>query len=156
MGIFRPSDGIFEDLDTQGHHGLRSEPSLPSPLTIPLGQQQGFGSMLHMPPVDGGSKRGRITLYCIAENFDRKRLEELLVTIYGQGSILSYPDCFYVDYLKSSEDDPGGGERPLKDQPVQLDNLEQSISLFDNLKSMTTHPSQTYSSLIMALWHAGG
>jgi hypothetical protein len=29
---------------------------------------------------------------------------------YSPGSILSYPDCFYVDYIKSTEGDPGGGE----------------------------------------------
>ena len=45
-----------------------------------------------------------------SENFDRKRLEDLLMITYSPGSILSYPDCFYVDYLKSTEGDPGGGE----------------------------------------------
>jgi hypothetical protein len=46
----------------------------------------------------------------LSENFDRKRLEELLMITYSPGSILSYPDCFYVDYIKSTEGDPGGGE----------------------------------------------
>ncbi|GAX81129.1 hypothetical protein CEUSTIGMA_g8563.t1 [Chlamydomonas eustigma] len=56
------------------------------------------------PPED---KRGRITLYCVAESFDRKKLDELLKMTYAAGSVMSYPDCFYVDYLKYSEDDPG-------------------------------------------------
>jgi hypothetical protein len=38
-----------------------------------------------------GDKRGRITLYCIAETFDRKRLEDLLTLTYPSSSIKSYP-----------------------------------------------------------------
>ena len=33
----------------------------------------------------------QITLYCIAENFDRKKLDELLKMTYSEGSVLSYP-----------------------------------------------------------------
>jgi len=47
-------------------------------------------------------------LYCLAESFDRKKLDELLKLTYPSGTVLSYPDCFYVDYLKSTDDDPGG------------------------------------------------
>lgn len=42
------------------------------------------------------SKRGRATLYCIAESFDRKKLEHLLRLTYQPSQILSYPDVFYV------------------------------------------------------------
>ena len=107
----------------------------------------------------------QITLYCIAETFDRKKLDELLKLTYSSGSIMSYPvrlvartgrargrsrkkecgdgvarcpkrwfgqgcwvtlqpaplkrlcngcrlqDCFYVDYMRGGEDEPGGGGR---------------------------------------------
>lgn len=52
----------------------------------------------------------QITLYCIAESFDRKKLEELLKITYSSGSVHSYPDVFYVDYVKSVNDEPGSGE----------------------------------------------
>ena len=52
----------------------------------------------------------QITLYCIAESFDRKKLEELLKMTYSSGSVHSYPDVFYVDFVKSVDDEPGSGE----------------------------------------------
>jgi hypothetical protein len=70
--------GIFEDLDpnlTTAHTStLTSEPSLPSPMGLG-GVMAPFGSTLLLSGlatsgavggVDAGSKRGRITLYCIA------------------------------------------------------------------------------------------
>ena len=56
--------GIFEDLDPNLAHTLTSEPSLPSP----KGATGPFGSTQHLAGLQGdtGSKRGRITLYCIA------------------------------------------------------------------------------------------
>ena len=39
---------------------------------------------------------------------DRPKLEELLKLTYPAGSIKSYPDVFYVEYIKGVEDYPGG------------------------------------------------
>ena len=33
----------------------------------------------------------QITLYCVAENFDRKKLDDLLKMTYSPGSVMSYP-----------------------------------------------------------------
>lgn len=52
------------------------------------------------------SQRGRITLYCIAESLERRKLEELLKFNFALHSIKVYPDAFYLEYLKSSEDRP--------------------------------------------------
>lgn len=67
----------------------------------------------HPPPpppmfIDNSSRRGRITFYCVAETFDRKKLEELLKMTYPPGTVLSYPDVFYVEYIKGVGDQPGG------------------------------------------------
>ncbi len=45
---------------------------------------------------DSTSRRGRITFYCVSESFDRPKLEELLKLTYPAGSVLSYPDVYYV------------------------------------------------------------
>lgn len=40
----------------------------------------------------------RITLYCVAESFDRKRLEPLLRQAYpAAGSVKAFPDVLYVE-----------------------------------------------------------
>ncbi|GAX76442.1 hypothetical protein CEUSTIGMA_g3887.t1 [Chlamydomonas eustigma] len=59
------------------------------------------------PSTDPSSSRGRISLYCIADSFDRKKLEELLRLTYSANTVHSYPDCFYVDFVKSTDDEPG-------------------------------------------------
>ena len=51
----------------------------------------------------------QITLYCIADSFDRVKLEALLKVTYSGGSVLSYPDCFYIDFVKSVAEEPGSG-----------------------------------------------
>lgn len=58
-------------------------------------------------PIDE-SKRGRITLYCIAEELDRKKLDELLRATFPASAIKSYPDVFYLEYIKGTLDQPGG------------------------------------------------
>ncbi|GIL66175.1 hypothetical protein Vafri_19780 [Volvox africanus] len=52
--------------------------------------------------------RGRITFYCVAESFDRKKLEELLKLTYPPNTIRSFPDVFYVEYIKGADIQPGG------------------------------------------------
>ncbi|KAG2432440.1 hypothetical protein HXX76_008786 [Chlamydomonas incerta] len=52
--------------------------------------------------------RGRITFYCVAESFDRKKLEELLKLTYPPGTVRSFPDVFYLEYIKGGEGQPGG------------------------------------------------
>jgi uncharacterized Rmd1/YagE family protein len=42
------------------------------------------------------STRGRITLYCTAESYDRKRLEASLKSSFHPTSVMSYPDVFYL------------------------------------------------------------
>jgi len=37
-------------------------------------------------------RSGRITLYCTAESFDRKKLNEVLYASFAPGSIRVYPD----------------------------------------------------------------
>ncbi|KAL6757794.1 hypothetical protein V8C86DRAFT_2613487 [Haematococcus lacustris] len=59
-------------------------------------------------PFDEPNRRGRVTLYCVAESFERKKLEELLKLTYPPSSVLSYPDAFYVEYIKGYADQPGG------------------------------------------------
>lgn len=54
------------------------------------------------------NSKGRITFYCIAENLDRNKLDELLKSVYPMTSIKSYPDVFYVEYLKGDQYNPGG------------------------------------------------
>ena len=53
----------------------------------------------------GADKKGRITLYCLGESFDRGHIEEILLRTYSPDAILSYPDCFYVNCLHNSSDD---------------------------------------------------
>ncbi|KAI8464476.1 MAG: hypothetical protein J3K34DRAFT_440276 [Monoraphidium minutum] len=79
--------GIFEDL-----------PVAPPPLLALLA-----APALQLPP----SRRGRITLYCNAESFDRKRLDEVLHASFTPGAIHAYPDCFHVEYGASTDDGPG-------------------------------------------------
>ncbi|KAG2487156.1 hypothetical protein HYH03_014268 [Edaphochlamys debaryana] len=78
-----PPPGIFEDLIPRD--------DLPPP----------------RPPIDS-CWRGRITFYCVAESFDRKKLEELLKLTYPPGTVRSFPDVFYVEYIRGSEAQPGG------------------------------------------------
>mmetsp|Transcript_22848 Transcript_22848/g.58202 ORF Transcript_22848/g.58202 Transcript_22848/m.58202 type:complete len:461 (-) Transcript_22848:496-1878(-) len=85
MGTFL-SPGLFEDLPVQV--GM---PPPPPPLMF-----------------DTTARRGRVTFYCVAESFDRKKLEELLKLTYPPGTVLSYPDVFYVEYIKGMGDQPGG------------------------------------------------
>jgi len=59
------------------------------------------------PPPTYFSARGRITFYCVAESFDRKKLEELLRLTYPAGTVLSYPDVFFVEYIKGEGSNPG-------------------------------------------------
>lgn len=61
-----------------------------------------------LPPPSDVSKRGRITLYCTAESFDRKLLEQMLRSTLPASAIKSYPDVFYVEYFTSNDDTPGG------------------------------------------------
>ena len=53
--------------------------------------------------------RGKITLYCIADAFDRHELEQILKLEYTSSSVRSYPDCFYVDFVRSMDEEPGSG-----------------------------------------------
>ncbi len=69
---------------TEGEDGLGPDPASPRNLALPSMQDP------PAPPSDL-SKRGRITLYCIAETFDRKRLDELLQSTYSPTSIKSFP-----------------------------------------------------------------
>ncbi|EFJ46435.1 hypothetical protein VOLCADRAFT_93224 [Volvox carteri f. nagariensis] len=52
--------------------------------------------------------RGRITFYCVADSFDRKKLEELLKLTYPPSTVRSFPDVFYVEYIKGADTQPGG------------------------------------------------
>lgn len=54
------------------------------------------------------NSKGRITFYCIAENLDRNKLDQLLKDVYGPDAVKSYPDVFYVEYLKGDRYNPGG------------------------------------------------
>lgn len=56
----------------------------------------------------GLHQRGRITLYCVADSFDRKKLDELLRGSFPASAIKSYPDVFYVEYFAATEEAPGG------------------------------------------------
>ncbi|WIA12464.1 hypothetical protein OEZ86_003424 [Tetradesmus obliquus] len=53
-------------------------------------------------------QRGRITLYCPGDSFDRKKLDEVLRASFPASAIKSYPDVFYVEYFAASDDAPGG------------------------------------------------
>jgi uncharacterized Rmd1/YagE family protein len=53
----------------------------------------------------GANKKGRITLYCLGESFDRGHIEEILLRVYSPEVILTYPDCFYVNCLHNISDD---------------------------------------------------
>ncbi|KAF6262180.1 hypothetical protein COO60DRAFT_1699457 [Scenedesmus sp. NREL 46B-D3] len=53
-------------------------------------------------------QRGRITLYCPADSFDRRKLDEVLRASLPASAIKSYPDVFYVEYFAASDDAPGG------------------------------------------------
>ena len=45
----------------------------------------------------------------------RKKLEDLLRSTYPPGTVLSYPDTFYIEYIKGPPGAPGAGERaPLQ------------------------------------------
>jgi hypothetical protein len=46
--------------------------------------------------VANDSTRGRITLYCTAEAYDRKRLEATLKSSFHPTAVMSYPDAFYL------------------------------------------------------------
>jgi hypothetical protein len=59
------------------------------------------------PPPAVSSKRGRITLYAVADAFDRKKLEALLRSSFPASAIRSYPDAFYVEYFSPLDDTPG-------------------------------------------------
>lgn len=59
--------------------------------------------LVQVPP----SRRGRITLYCNAESFDRKKLHEVLHASFHPGAIRVYPDVFYVQYASSTDEAPG-------------------------------------------------
>lgn len=46
-------------------------------------------------PEDGAARRGRITIYCVAENIDRKALELRLRERGGNYLLQQYPDVLY-------------------------------------------------------------
>lgn len=60
------------------------------------------------PSMHESSQRGRITLYCTTESFDRKKLDEALRSAYSNCTVLSYPDAFYLEYVPASNDQTGG------------------------------------------------
>eukprot|EP00878_Enallax_costatus_P019516 GHUV01020590.1.p1 GENE.GHUV01020590.1~~GHUV01020590.1.p1 ORF type:complete len:327 (+),score=56.52 GHUV01020590.1:1601-2581(+) len=53
-------------------------------------------------------QRGRITLFCPADSFDRKKLDEVLRANFPSSAIKSYPDVFYVEYFAATDEAPGG------------------------------------------------
>ncbi|GBF97801.1 hypothetical protein Rsub_10226, partial [Raphidocelis subcapitata] len=57
-------------------------------------------SMLQPPP----SRRGRITLYGLAGDFDRDRLHEVLCASFPPAAIKVFPDAFHISYAPSSDD----------------------------------------------------
>ncbi|KXZ48550.1 hypothetical protein GPECTOR_27g721 [Gonium pectorale] len=61
-----------------------------------------------LPMMRDEAWRGRITFYCVAESFDRKKLEELLKLTYPPSTVRSFPDVFYVEYDKGVHPAPGG------------------------------------------------
>uniref|UniRef100_A0A6U0V7E2 DUF155 domain-containing protein n=1 Tax=Polytomella parva TaxID=51329 RepID=A0A6U0V7E2_9CHLO len=76
---------------------------------LPPSQQHGVNaSSIYTEELQDDSRRGRITFYCVAESFDRKKLESILKITYPPGTVLSYPDVFYVEYIKGTDDYPGG------------------------------------------------
>eukprot|EP00798_Chlamydomonas_sp_ICE-L_P024686 gene24686-10316_t len=96
-----------------------------------------------MPPPLDTSRRGRITLYCLAESFDRKELDNLLRITYPGGSITSYPDCFYIEYgivacwgmNKAQEMTVVRGlarqvqVQPLPDKEIEVDEFQYNFSV---------------------------
>ncbi|KAG2435195.1 hypothetical protein HXX76_007278 [Chlamydomonas incerta] len=101
---------------------LVEEPADPV-LPIPSPDDAGLGALAGSLSASGGHRlfedlprdiamdsawRGRITFYCVAESFDRKKLEELLKLTYPPGTVRSFPDVFYVEYIKGAEGQPGG------------------------------------------------
>ena len=107
-----------EEDDEEGYEGL-----LPPQLTSDghdlvagsatsadgMQHEDGMGQLMHTPAIfedlprrmptrADDSRRGRITFYCVAESFDRKKLDELLKLTYTTpGTIKSYPDVFYIE-----------------------------------------------------------
>uniref|UniRef100_A0A7S3QPF7 DUF155 domain-containing protein n=1 Tax=Dunaliella tertiolecta TaxID=3047 RepID=A0A7S3QPF7_DUNTE len=103
------------DAEEQAAQAAAAEVLAPHPTQVPLEWHERpaiFEDLPQLgvlpPPLPDSSKRGRATLYCIAESFDRKKLEELLKLTYPAEQVLSYPDVFYVEYIKGSGDQPGG------------------------------------------------
>lgn len=112
--------GLFEDLPapaqlTMPRHSSAALPGASAQLALPPPPPHAvYGSSAHAlgpgagtflspgPPVglDAAGWRGRITFYCIAESFDRKKAEELLRRTYPPGAVRSFPDAFHVEYIK--------------------------------------------------------
>eukprot|EP00967_Tisochrysis_lutea_P044524 scaffold54055_cov13-Tisochrysis_lutea.AAC.1 len=90
------------DAEEQAAQAAAAEVLAPHPTQVPLEWHERpaiFEDLPQLgvlpPPLPDSSKRGRATLYCIAESFDRKKLEELLKLTYPAEQVLSYPDVFY-------------------------------------------------------------
>lgn len=64
---------------------------LPSPVLIP-------------PGTPLGGTKGRISVYCAAESFDRKALDSVLKQHYSESAVTSYPDVFHLELSKSCSD----------------------------------------------------
>ncbi len=112
--------GLFEDLPAPAQlamprhssaalPGASAQLPLPPPpphaVYAPSAHALAPGAATFAPPaphvgLDAAGWRGRITFYCIAESFDRKKAEELLRRTYPPGAVRSFPDAFHVEYIK--------------------------------------------------------
>ncbi len=92
--------GLFEDLPP--HTQLLSHEHMTSSTApMPRGGPAVRPGLAPPPPAaDISGWRGRITFYCIAESFDRKKAEELLKLTYPPGTIRSFPDVFHIEYIR--------------------------------------------------------
>ncbi|KAF8071355.1 RMD1 [Scenedesmus sp. PABB004] len=84
-----------------------ARPVTPSSAAAAACARPGLFSDLDAPRCGRGS-RGRITLYCPADSFNRKKLDEVLRASFPASAIKSYPDVFYVEFFAAAGDAPGG------------------------------------------------